>query len=243
MNDTPTAAPMHEDFLTQLRRVAADRMTTWCSETELPCALFHATELGGEVGEVLNVVKKLHREASGWRGSRATVADLAEEIGDVVVCLDKLAAYYGIDLAQATAAKFNATSEKVGLAHRLHEGATPAPMFTFSADVGDKGSEAYRGQQSDCLAGDQAIKRDGQFLLDRLVDHEVRMTSEQDAREWHGHVTPAMARFRVSLADIVEVGPVRTSRFDPPGLWESEPRSIADDAGQVNAATHREMGK
>ena len=119
MNDTPTAAPMREDFLTQLRRVAADRMATWCSETELPCGLFHATELGGEVGEVLNVVKKLHREAQSWRGSRATVADLAEEIGDVVVCLDKLAAYYGIDLAQATAAKFNATSEKVGLPHRL----------------------------------------------------------------------------------------------------------------------------
>jgi NTP pyrophosphatase (non-canonical NTP hydrolase) len=119
MNDTPTAAPLREDFLTQLRRVNADRLAAWCDETELPDGLFHATELGGEVGEVLNVVKKLHREAQGWRGSRATVADLAEEIGDVVVCLDKLAAYYGIDLAEATAAKFNATSEKVGLPHRL----------------------------------------------------------------------------------------------------------------------------
>jgi len=36
----------------------------------------------------------------------------------------------------------------------------------------------------------------GKFLLDRLVDHEVRMTSDDDAREWNGHVTPAMARFR-----------------------------------------------
>ncbi|MDN4632748.1 MazG-like family protein [Sphingomonas sp. PsM26] len=151
MNDTPTAAPTREDFLTQLRRVSADRMTTWCSETELPCGLFHATELGGEVGEALNVVKKLHREAQGWRGSRATVEDLAEEIGDVVVCLDKLAAYYGIDLAQATAAKFNATSEKVGLPHRL---AVDQPSRGFS-------------------------------------------------------------------------------RFDPPGLWESEPRSSADTSGQV----------
>lgn len=79
------------------------------------------------------------------------------------------------------------------------------------------------------------VQRAGQFLLDRLVDHEVRMTSEPDAREWYGHVTPAMARFRVSLADIVEVGPVKTSRFDPPGLWESEPRSSADDAGKVNS--------
>ncbi|WP_277969261.1 MazG-like family protein [Sphingomonas echinoides] len=151
MADAAIAAPMHEDFLAQLRCVNADRLAAWCSETELPDGLFHATELGGEVGEVLKVVKKLHRGASGWRGSRATVADLAEEIGDVVVCLDKLAAYYGIDLAQATAAKFNATSEKVGLPHRL-----PAA---------------------------------------------------QSAKGF--------------------------SRFDPPGLWESEPRSSADDAGEV----------
>ena len=156
MNDTPTAAPVREDFLIQLRRVSADRMATWCSETELPCGLFHATELGGEVGGVLNVVKKLHREAQGWRSSRATVADLAEEIGDVVVCLDKLAAYYGTDLAQATAAKFNATSEKVGLPHRLPEGATPAPMFTFSADADANASETHEGEQSV-----RSVARDG----------------------------------------------------------------------------------
>ncbi|WP_394662906.1 hypothetical protein [uncultured Sphingomonas sp.] len=44
------------------------------------------------------------------------------------------------------------------------------------------------------------VEQAGQFLLDRLVDHEVRMTSEDDAREWHGHVTPAMARFRAALS-------------------------------------------
>lgn len=37
------------------------------------------------------------------------------------------------------------------------------------------------------------------FLLDRLVDHEVRMTSDEDAREWYGHVTPAMERARAAL--------------------------------------------
>lgn len=44
------------------------------------------------------------------------------------------------------------------------------------------------------------VEQAGQFLLDRLVDHEVRMTSDADAREWHGHVTPAMARFRAALS-------------------------------------------
>lgn len=40
----------------------------------------------------------------------------------------------------------------------------------------------------------------GTFLLERLDDHEDAMTSEDDAREWHGHVTPAMARFRAALS-------------------------------------------
>ncbi|WP_140419313.1 hypothetical protein [Sphingobium sp. Z007] len=44
------------------------------------------------------------------------------------------------------------------------------------------------------------VREAGQFLLDRLVDHEVRMKSENDAREWSGHVTPAMARFRAALS-------------------------------------------
>jgi len=40
----------------------------------------------------------------------------------------------------------------------------------------------------------------GSFLLDRLDDHENRINSEEDAREWHGHVAPAIARFRAALA-------------------------------------------
>lgn len=106
------------DFLTHLRHVNSARLTAWENGNKAD-PLFHATELGGEVGELLNVAKKLHREAMGWRGSRATVDDLAEEIGDVMICLDKLAAQYGIDIAAVTAAKFDKTSEKVGLPHRL----------------------------------------------------------------------------------------------------------------------------
>jgi len=106
------------DFLKQLRAVNSARLEAWEGGVKAD-PLFHATELGGEVGEVLNVAKKLHRESMGWRGSRATVDDLAEEIGDVLICLDKLAAQFGIDLAVATTAKFNATSDKVGLPHKL----------------------------------------------------------------------------------------------------------------------------
>lgn len=109
-----------EDFLTRLRHISAARVAAWANGEECD-EMFHATELGGETGEILNVVKKLYRERRGWRGSRATVEELGEEIGDALICLDKLAAYYGIDLAAVTAKKFDATSEKVGLPHRLGE--------------------------------------------------------------------------------------------------------------------------
>lgn len=81
--------------------------------------MFDAIELGGELGELLNVVKKLEREERGWRGSRADPADFADECADVLICLDKLARRHGVDLIAATTAKFNATSDKVGLPHKL----------------------------------------------------------------------------------------------------------------------------
>ncbi|OLP56789.1 hypothetical protein BJF92_12005 [Rhizobium rhizosphaerae] len=83
---------------------------------------FRAIELAGEAGEALNVVKKLERERQGWAGSRATLEQLAEELADVVICADLLALAAGIDLAVAVPRKFNATSEKVGLATRIESG-------------------------------------------------------------------------------------------------------------------------
>lgn len=76
--------------------------------------LYAATELAGEVGEVCNVVKKLEREARGLVGSRATLADLEDEIGDVLICVSLLALEYGIDPDVCAARKFNKTSRKLG---------------------------------------------------------------------------------------------------------------------------------
>lgn len=94
------------------------RQVAWANG-EAVSLLFRATELGGETGEVLNVCKKIERERRGWRGSRATVQDLADELADVVICADLLALTEGIDLDAAIVRKFNVTSEKVGLPHRL----------------------------------------------------------------------------------------------------------------------------
>lgn len=114
---------MPEGFLTQLRRVNTERYFAWTEGADAGI-MFDALELGGEVGELLNVVKKLDREQRGWRGSRADPADFADECADVLICLDKLARRLNVDLEAVTIAKFNTTSDKVGLPHLL--AATPA---------------------------------------------------------------------------------------------------------------------
>ena len=44
-----------------------------------------------------------------------------------------------------------------------------------------------------------ALADDGQFLLDRLAEFENRISTDEDAREFHGHVAPAIARFRAAI--------------------------------------------
>lgn len=82
---------------------------------------FRGNELAGETGEACNVIKKLERERLGFRGSRASLEQLAEEIADVVICADLIAMTAGFDLAAAVARKFNLTSQKVGLTTLLPE--------------------------------------------------------------------------------------------------------------------------
>lgn len=57
-------------------------------------AEFYAIELFGEVGEALNVIKKLERERLGMVGSRASLQDLADELADAYICVDLLAIAY-----------------------------------------------------------------------------------------------------------------------------------------------------
>lgn len=83
--------------------------------------LFCAVELGGEVGEILNVVKKLEREKLGMAGSRASLDDLKDEVGDGIICLFLLAAEAGFDPMQAAYQKFNKTSRKLGFPIEMHE--------------------------------------------------------------------------------------------------------------------------
>lgn len=68
----------------------------------------------GEAGEVCNAVKKIIRE-----DGTGSVDDLAEELADVIIYCDLLAARARIDLDEAIRRKFNKVSAKRGSGLRL----------------------------------------------------------------------------------------------------------------------------
>lgn len=80
---------------------------------------FKTLEVCGEAGELAEAVKKMVRAERGIAGSTAKLEAVADELGDVVISADLLAAHLGIDLADATVRKFDKTSVKYGLVTRL----------------------------------------------------------------------------------------------------------------------------
>lgn len=107
-----------ENGFRELREANIEREKEW-DPSDLITLEYRGNELGGECGEALNVIKKLARERLGIRGSRDTVEHLAEELADVVICVDLIAMQMGINLDLAVRQKFNATSVKNGLRTRL----------------------------------------------------------------------------------------------------------------------------
>lgn len=78
----------------------------------------------GEAGEAANIVKKLRRIETGKVGTRPVVEPelrvaLANELADVVIYADLVAAKYGIHLSGAVVGKFNEVSERHGFPERL----------------------------------------------------------------------------------------------------------------------------
>lgn len=100
-----------------LREANLARQKEWDKDAQITLS-YRGNELAGETGEACNIIKKLERERLGINGSRATVEQLAEELADIVICVDLVAMDKGIDLDEAVKQKFNKTSEKVGLKTR-----------------------------------------------------------------------------------------------------------------------------
>lgn len=80
---------------------------------------FKGLELSGEVGELNNLIKKLVRYRNGLAGGVPDLPPIMDELGDVIICTDLLAAKLGVNLGKAVAIKFNTTSAKHGFKERL----------------------------------------------------------------------------------------------------------------------------
>lgn len=104
-----------------LRNANIDRNVEWNTGSESVSITFRATEMAGEVGEACNLIKKIERERIGIVGSRSNLNELAEELADIIICVDLIAMDLGIDLSRAVKDKFNKTSEKYGLKTKIIE--------------------------------------------------------------------------------------------------------------------------
>lgn len=123
-------------MLKLLRKANIARDKEW-NPNKLLSLSFRGNELGGEVGEAQNILKKLERERLGLVGSRSTPEKLAEELADVMICVDLIAMEFGLNMEAAIAAKFNKTSRERGLSVMLPEGNTPRPKVhgTIAVDL------------------------------------------------------------------------------------------------------------
>jgi NTP pyrophosphatase (non-canonical NTP hydrolase) len=95
-----------------LRAANVARNSEWPGASRID-ASFRGNELAGEVGEACNIIKKLERERLDIPGSWASSDRLADELADIIICVDLIGMHYGIDLRSAVFRKFNQTSAKM----------------------------------------------------------------------------------------------------------------------------------
>ncbi len=120
------------DTLTKLRIANVERGKLWNSgwnpdsnfttESYIIELLFRSNELGGEVGEAQNKVKKYVRylrQMAGGISKEESIKEIEKELADVIICVDRVADIFGIDLNKAVVDKFNETSDKRGFNIKL----------------------------------------------------------------------------------------------------------------------------
>jgi len=101
------------DLIALRRGIDLDTVVVGCANAEQAIRM-----LSIKVGHACNSIKKLERESLGMKGSRSSDAELHDHLAAASSYAFLLAAYAGFSLDDAVAAKFNATSEKVGLKTR-----------------------------------------------------------------------------------------------------------------------------
>lgn len=117
-----------EEVFEQIARVSSERSKRWTATgTRDLSVLERAAEVAGEVGEVVNVAKKLLRHELGMVGNfkagDTTEADLKAhlemEIGDGFITLFNLANKAGVDPWRGLQDAFNSKSAQLGFPERL----------------------------------------------------------------------------------------------------------------------------
>lgn len=108
-------------FLDSLWSANLQRDKEWNPQKKISLS-FRGMELAGEVGELLNELKKLERQQLRLVGSPPDNENLMEELGDVMICLSLICMHLHISPAEfiaATRKKFNKTSDERGLTIKL----------------------------------------------------------------------------------------------------------------------------
>jgi len=117
MSDSNTQISNEMSFsFQQLREANTKRQVEWSNGKAGGTSLeFRCIELTGEVGETMNMIKKLMRTRMGMTGGVPEVEaieNIAEELADIVICCDLVAEKMNIQLGRSVVGKFNATSKK-----------------------------------------------------------------------------------------------------------------------------------
>lgn len=89
----------------------------------------------GELGELSNILKKVKR---GDVSAEEVQQAVANELADVQTYLDILAFQCGVDLSEATMAKFNAVSERVGCPINIRNGHEWGVLKGYCTNCGGK---------------------------------------------------------------------------------------------------------
>jgi NTP pyrophosphatase (non-canonical NTP hydrolase) len=113
--------------LSEISKINRARCERWHAGGEEWTAADWGVALGGEAGELLNVIKKVRRHETGVVNDLTyntpplpeVLAAVKDEIADVFLYLDLVANHFDLELEECIFPKFNRVSKAQGFPERL----------------------------------------------------------------------------------------------------------------------------
>ncbi|WP_242183311.1 YuiA family protein [Sphingomonas sp. CARO-RG-8B-R24-01] len=219
MNDTPTAAPMREENCTYCKGygyvIMAPSTTSMGGKEACP-------QCQGVKAELVAPAAPMHKEVTQenalkwrerWYGSEPQKGSaIVDERGNLI-------AYFGGDESTHKATTAVVSAHNATLAHTARPDTGNEDVERLAQFLHDEGGfgDAMTDRSWPEHADDTG-QREGGWV--KIVPPDVQAQFRDVARRW-------------LMPRATAPSPRGFSRFDPPGLWESEPRSTANDAGKV----------